>query len=299
MRERPVQPDRDVRFDLTAGDVEHVRDVDLGVRRHAPDDSGHERSVPIVGLDGVAGSEPRVELSLHVLQPREIGGRALQQSGVGHVDPHPGSAVARADRRIRLPGAVHFLGLGGRAGSHRAPGRGQHVVRRRESGAELPLDAQEQIGHRAGVVVGDVDDAGQVEPDDVPNNPIDLDLRRGSRETSSLQDVQHSLRPLCPRLAGGLWARHAAEELFPGQELTFDVHVEDVTVIVGGVADRDLFVAELADDVVGLMGHPNRFIATPDVFGHCALPMDRSLPGSNRSRGSRARGVPERYRNRL
>jgi hypothetical protein len=146
------------------------------------------------------------------------------------------------------------------------------MVRRRESGAEFLLDADEQIRYRARVVVGDVDTAGEGDLHDVPDNPIDLDLCGGSREIGSLEDVQHPLRPPYPRLALGLGARHAAEELFTGQELTLDVHVEDVTVVVGDVADLDVVIAELADDKVGLMGGRARLLARPDVFRHYALP---------------------------
>ena len=97
---------------------EDVRDVDLRLRRHAPQDGRDERPVSPVGLDRAARNSRGSSSAPDAGEPREGLRRTRDQPGVGHEDPHPGAAVP-ADRGIGARRRIRRHRLGGRAGTQR------------------------------------------------------------------------------------------------------------------------------------------------------------------------------------
>ena len=230
---------------------------------------------------------PRVEVAVDAGQPREGFRRPLHQPGVGLEDPHPVAAVP-ADRGIGSRRRVNLLRLRGGAGTQRLRGS-QHVIRCRNSLAQLVIDEAEKIEHVGVltalfvtvVVVTGVLMAPrlQAEEHDVPGHSYYLDFLDA---IAVLEQVQHSssLAGVRQRLVSP-HAAYPAEVLFAGENVIPVVHEGNATgvqvaIMLGRVvfaSDVDPALAERVDDNGGLLAGRVFKVAIPEtLFCHCGLP---------------------------
>jgi hypothetical protein len=168
-----VQLRDELRFQRAARGVEDVPDHDVRTGGHTADDTGDERAVPAVGQDRAVGRDRRILVPFHLLQPRAVGHGLPDDSGVGHVDPHPAAGVAGAERRIWFR-VVDLHGLGGRTSRRMSLRRGHDVVERRDSRAEFLFDALKQEERIALVTLGAI--RTQVDGDNAPGNMPGVDI---------------------------------------------------------------------------------------------------------------------------
>jgi hypothetical protein len=293
--ERRLEPHRDLRFRRAARGVEDVRDVDLRLRGHAPQDARDERPVSAVGQDR-AVRLPRVGLAVDAGQPREGLRRARHQTGVGLVDPHPGAAIP-ADRGVGSRRRVNLLWLRGRTGMHYLRG-GQHMIRRRGPRAEFGVDAVEQVEHIGPPTVsgpavafrgpgsGSVLAASRVQVDE--HDIVDHSPDGSLLDPVGLPEyIQYSSLP--PGVLNSLDSVRSvfpAEILLAGEDAVLGVHEGNaagvqVVVFFGVVGeaadfDRDVAVAERVDNDLGLRNGPSlkrrlKRAVPVIVLCHCAL----------------------------
>jgi hypothetical protein len=165
---------------------------------------------------------------------------------------------------------------------------GQHVIRRRDSLAQLVIDEAEKIEHvgvlttffvTVVVVTGVLMTPRlQAEEPDVPDHSYHLDFLD---MIAVLEQVQHSssLASVRKRLVSPYTA-YPAEMLFAGENVVPVVHVGNATgvqvaIMLGRVvfaSDVDPALAERVDDDGGLSARRIDKVATPgSVFRHCAL----------------------------
>ena len=166
---------------------------------------------------------------------------------------------------------------------------GQHVIRRRDSLAQLVIDEVENIEHvgvlttcfvTVVVVTGVLMTPRlQAEEPDVPGHSYHLDFLD---MIAVLEQVQHSSSPASVRQ--GLvspYPAYPAEMLFAGENVVPVVHVGDATgcrsrsCSAGSCAPSMSIpsLAERVDDNGGLSAGPIFKVAIPEsLFRHCALP---------------------------
>ena len=166
---------------------------------------------------------------------------------------------------------------------------GQHVIRRRDSLAQLVIDEAEKIEHvgvltarfvTVVVVTGVLMTPRlQAEEPDVPGHSYRLDFLD---MIAVLEQVQHSssLAGVRQRLVSP-YPAYPAEMLFAGENVVPVVHEGNaagvqVAIMLGRVVlafDVDSALAERVDDNGGLSAGPIFKVAIPEsLFRHCALP---------------------------